>query len=621
MRMGFSGVVLSWAAWLLVTAVARAASPAADAVAAWAETAFPAHLAERKVAGATLAVVLPDGVTVLRGFGVADAASGRAVDPQRTAFMLGSVSKVFTAMAAVQLVEQGKLSLDEDINTVLRGWRVPDRFGAPVTLRHLLTHTAGFAELSRGTRAASPETVLPLRVRFATTPSLRERPPGERSAYTNYNFSLAGLLVEEASGEDYASYVERHLFAPLGMTRSYARQTLPSEILRDLAVGHTRSPGGSHLAQPREIADPIPSGGLVATAADMARFARAVLAGGELDGRRVLRADTMAAMLAPQHANEPRAGALGFGWWLTTEHGRPVASHGGRNVNFRSGLWLLPGADVGVFIAVNGVQGSPDALWSDFLRRFYPVEEEARRPLEAARTTDVRTLAGVYTDRRFGRTSALRLMDAFLATPLTVGASGRLQRYGTDYVEVEPLVFAPAKGGGARLFFAVSSDTPSFVEEGVPPVRRERLARSENLAWHRGILGAAGAVLVLVPLAWGGAALWRVWRRRREPASAPSLQAADRWAMVAALLALAGIALFLGGGNVRAVYYYGLTPILRGAALLPALALLPAAVGIRMLCRESEPCGWRRAVPAAVFAAVVTVAGEAAYWNWLGGMA
>lgn len=594
------------------------AAPTASEVARWADSQLPAYLAKRQVAGATLAVVVPGEAPVLKGYGVADAATGRPVDPQKTLFMLGSISKVFTGIAALQQVEKGRLDLDSDINRWLVGWQVPATFPQPVTLQHLLTHSAGFAEISRGTRAASVEAILPLRQRFVTIPSLRERPPGERAVYTNYNAGLVGLLVEETSGVDFARYVEESICAPLSMHDTFARQRLSDEATALLAIGHSRGPGGTHLPQPRELADPIPPGGILSTAADMARFAQAMLAA-EAGGTpsSTLKPVTLRAMMSPQFSNDPRAGHLGYFWWLWTENGQRVVSHGGRNLHFRAGLWLLPETGVALFVGFNGVHGLPDDIWADFLRTFYPAPPAGvAGDGDVEIGSDVSRYAGLYSDRRFGRTSVLRLMDAFLAVRVSVSADGRLERSGVEYREIEPGVFVPLKGG-RRLFFQETPQGPRYVDEGVPPVSRERMTPWENLALHSRLLAVAGVFLLLIPVGWG--TVW-VWRRMRSP-SKPALlagAAGRSWATFASLCALSGVVLFQLGGNVRAVYYHGLTPALRIAALLPALAVGGALVAVILMVR-SERVRWTEAIAqGTLFLAVAMVAWVAYFWNWLG---
>ncbi len=587
---------------LAVAGRALAAAPTAAEVASWAEETLPAELARRGVAGATLAVVTRDEVLHVAGFGLADSATGRQVDPEETRFMIGSITKVFTAVAALQQVERGTLHLD-----------TPDD-GLP--LRALLTHSAGLAELSRGTRARDAAEVRPLAERLAATPTLRTFPVGAFAIYTNAAFAHAGLRVEQAAGRDYADVVAADILAPLGMTRTHVRQDPPAGVLAHFAAGHARGPDGAHLPQPREFADPLPPGAIWSTAGDMARFARAVLRAGELDGRRILETDTARAMRRPHFSNEPRAGAMGLGWWLTNEAGRAVVSHGGRNQHFRAGLWLLPEEGVGLFVAFNGVHGSPDAVWARFRGRFFP--GPVPPPPADPTLTDVRELAGVYHDLRFGRRGVLRLMNLALAETLTVDPAGRLLRRGRELVEVAPLVFEPADGApDERLHFRRDAGGApwAYTVGGAPPVMRFQLRFTETPRFHAAVAGAAAAVMT-VGLIAPAAAAWR----RREPLEGPARTA--RNAALASVLLLAGAAaLILLGGGVREVYYHGLSPLLRLGAFLPALALpatLAFAVAGALAWKSGRWSRWDLAGHLLLLAALAAMQFEFFHWGWWG---
>src|SRR5688572_8077706 len=254
----------------------------------WLDGYFHYALARDDIAGAAV-VVVRDGETVAqRGYGLADVASGRRVDPERTLFRTGSVGKLFTWTAVMQQLEAGRLELDRDVNDYL-DFRIPPLDGKPVTLRNLMTHTPGFEEAikrlvtDRPERLATPEEYLK-----AWIPG-RIFPPGEVPAYSNYGVTLAGYLVERVSGERYDVYVERHVFEPLGMTRSTTRQVLPASFREHVSKGYML---GSGPAQPFELFGVSPAGGATTTVADMARFMIAWLQAGERRGARILESET-----------------------------------------------------------------------------------------------------------------------------------------------------------------------------------------------------------------------------------------------------------------------------------------------------------------------------------------
>nr|BFE84354.1 hypothetical protein GCM10020093_069550 [Planobispora longispora] len=169
-------------------------------------------MAEEKIPGATVTVVAGGREVVDKGYGWADVERRLPVDPERTRFLIGSETKLFTAQAALQLVHAGKLDLDADVNSYLTTFKISDTYpGRPVTLRHLLTHTAGFDE---DHVLGSGSNVRPLGEALAATQPARLRPPGTGVTYNNYGVALAGYLVETVSGMPFEKYVEKNVFAP-----------------------------------------------------------------------------------------------------------------------------------------------------------------------------------------------------------------------------------------------------------------------------------------------------------------------------------------------------------------------------------------------------------------------
>src|SRR5690606_35310692 len=157
-------------------------------------------------------------------------AEGTPVDPVATLFRPGSVSKLFTWTAVMQLVEQGKLDLDADINQYI-DFEIPLYDGILVTLRQVMTHSAGFEEQFRALITADPAAITPLGEALKYWVPERIHAPGTTPAYSNYATALAGHVVERVSGESFDDYIERHIFQPLGMSNSSFRQPLPPALL------------------------------------------------------------------------------------------------------------------------------------------------------------------------------------------------------------------------------------------------------------------------------------------------------------------------------------------------------------------------------------------------------
>ncbi|NIU59138.1 MAG: serine hydrolase, partial [Phycisphaerae bacterium] len=151
-----------------------------------------------------------------KGYGYADLEKDIPVDPEQTIFSIGSVGKTFTWTAVMQLVEQGKLDLDADVNTYL-DFRIPDTYPQPIAIKHLLTHTSGFEEVWIGSVVLDASDQVPPREWLISHMAARMRPPGDCAAYSNFNAMLAGYIVSRVSGQPYEQYIQEHILDPLGM--------------------------------------------------------------------------------------------------------------------------------------------------------------------------------------------------------------------------------------------------------------------------------------------------------------------------------------------------------------------------------------------------------------------
>ncbi|MBV9317000.1 MAG: serine hydrolase, partial [Gammaproteobacteria bacterium] len=272
----------------LATAETAAAVPltATDAN-AWLDGYLPYALKTGDIAGAVVAIVKDGEILTARGYGYADVAARKPVDPKLTLFRPGSVSKLFTWTAVMQLVEAGKIDLDADVNQYL-DFKIPARDGKPITMRNLMQHTAGFEEQAKGVITENPKAPGFEALLKAWIPE-RVFAPGTTPAYSNYGASLAGYIVQRLSGEPFDSYIEKHIFDPLEMRHSSFRQPLPPELAPLMSNGYRTAsgePGGF------EIVGPAPAGGLSSPGEDMAHFMIAHLQGGEFHGQRILAAAT-----------------------------------------------------------------------------------------------------------------------------------------------------------------------------------------------------------------------------------------------------------------------------------------------------------------------------------------
>ncbi len=238
------------------------------------------QLDNREVAGAVVSVVSDGKILFSRGYGFADVDKGIPADPSRSLFRPGSSSKLFTWTALMQMVEQGRVDLNADVNTYL-DFKMPNTHSRPILVKHLLDHTPGFEDRG-GITAKDPSEFVPLGPWLAKNIPTRVREPGVETSYSNYGTALAGYIVERVSGEPFPDYVERHIFKPLGMNYTTFREPLPPELQPNRAIGYDFV-DGRFVSKPFEHYHNImPAGAASSTAEDMARFMIAHLQQGRL---------------------------------------------------------------------------------------------------------------------------------------------------------------------------------------------------------------------------------------------------------------------------------------------------------------------------------------------------
>ena len=327
------------------------------------------------IPGVTVAVVKDGRLLFSGGYGFLDAERARPVDPATSLFRIGSVSKLFTWTAVMQLVEKGQLDLDADVNDYLTAFKIEDNYPEPVTLRHILTHTAGFEDGGLGYLFRNDEgDLIGFEEWLIRYQPKRVRPPGTFGSYSNYATGLAGYIVAQVSGTDFETYVDENIFAPLGMSYSTFREPVPTNLADGQSANLRRELGDYVDSYFEFIADAAPAGSMSSSANDMSQFMLAHLEGGAVGSGRILKEATALQMREPLFAHHPKQRAVLHGFMEYPVNGRFGYGHGGDTLVFHSELVLVPSEQLGVFLSTNAWDGRVGVrqLLAAFLDEFVP---------------------------------------------------------------------------------------------------------------------------------------------------------------------------------------------------------------------------------------------------------
>lgn len=473
---------------------------------------LPLQLERENVAGAVVCVVKDGKVLFAKGYGYSDVEKKTPISPETTLFRPGSISKLFTWTAVMQLVQTGKLDLDRDVNEYL-DFKIPVTYPQPITLRNIMTHTTGFEETVKQLFVPEGTPVVPLREYLVHHMPKRIFPPGAVPAYSNYAATLAGYIVERVSGLPFNDYITKNIFLPLGMQHSTFAQPLPAELKPLLSNGYEL---GSGKAKPFEVIEPAPAGSLSASAADLARFMIAHLRDGKLDDSQILDSKTAQEMHARQNGFNPALNAMALGFYEESRNGHRIIGHGGDTIYFHSDLHLVLDANVGFFVSYNSAgkgENSPrSALWKHFMDRYFPFTLPEIHPLSSA-VADAKTVSGYYMSSRRAQSTLLSLTNSFEEAYVVPEDNGDIKVFPFREVngqprrwrEVSPLVYREVEGQD-RIAFQKAAHGRLELRIDFPAIIFQGVGLLDGTPWNKPIVyfcfTVLGLNLVLWPIAW-----------------------------------------------------------------------------------------------------------------------
>jgi CubicO group peptidase (beta-lactamase class C family) len=560
------------------------------------------------MAGAIVAVVQDGQVLLAKGYGDADVATKKPVVADQTLFRPGSISKVFTAIAVMQLVEQGKLDLDRDVNEYL-DFAIPKTFAEPVTLRRILTHTAGFEEVLKNLFVASAKEMRPLREYLINSMPARIFRPGTVPSYSNYGLALAGYIVERTSGEPFEKYIAAHILEPLRMEHSTFAQPLPPGLETAMSKGYVAT---AQAAKGFEFVQAAPAGSLSTTGTDMTRFMLALLADGTLDGVTILKPESIRAMETRQLDWPPAVRSIGLILMEYSSNGQRIVGHAGDTFYFHSDMILIPEARVGLFISYNSsgsrFGGGRGELIRAFLDRYFPGPAASPPDVDRAMAqADGRAVSGIYRTSRRSESTFLKIaailgqyaVQSDEKGILTIEGNKNLRGSLKRWREIGPLLYREVDGPELLAFRRNPND--GGVELLSSPITLEqRVTGFASKTLLLPLIGGSLALLIATVLLWPLAALIRKRYARPLPLS-PGNRLLFRLSRLVcileiAFLALVGLPISFADSNVSYIGE-GLNPWLTASHLtgwLSALGLVVLAIAALRFWKAPDLGWWAR---------------------------
>ncbi len=588
------------------------------------------------IAGVSVAVVDRSGVVMTRGYGVA-ALSPRREANADTLFRVGSISKTGVWISLMQLVQAGKVGLDDPINQHLPpDLQIDSRgFKQPIRVRDLMNHSGGFEDsVLEGFIIHDQNRLIPLASFLRTHRLHRVREAGQVSAYSNYGAILASAIVTHESGQLWEDYAEQHVFRPLGMADTTYRQPYPAALAARLGLP-TPMPAGAvaRLADSFSYSGGMlkpqgfeyvnggePVGALSASANDMARYMQALLDPRVMQQAGVLNADTVLAMRTGLPVQAPQVAIWRHGFMdFSAALGRPAFGHGGDLIYQHAMMIIDPDDGVAIFVAVNTPSGTPllSALPKNLLNTFVGPAPPA--PPAPPKVADAKAESAKVVGRYEGlRKPAFRSERAFMrllmGSQVTATSDGDILIGGERFYPIGHGQFQRADDPGRIAFAETGGHMRLYDSDATNP--SDRIGFFDSSAWLQLI-----AVLGLFVAVWGALSFWMKVGRKAEPGRRAGLMLDGLCLVWAGAFTLTFVALAptLGDPSAIVFTYPGqLLPIGLWALALAAAATPIAAVAALGPWRPKDWSPWRWVKQLLALAILAALALTLLNWGFLG---
>jgi len=579
------------------------------------------------IAGATVSLILGGEPALMKGYGYADLAERTPIDPHSTLFRIASITKTFTWLSIMQQRERGALDLDANVNDYLTHVQVPATYSDPITLRHLMTHTAGFEDKIVGIFSRRADDLIPLAELLSTDLPARVRRPGEFVAYSNHGAALAGHVLAEVSGMPWEAYIEKEFLGPLRMEHTTTRQPIPESLALHMSKGYIYR-NGIFVEQPFQFVTTPPAGVMSSTAADMTKYMMMLLNHGQHRDGRVMSETTSREVSQTLFTPHPRVSGIAHGFAEHTYNGLRFIGHGGSTEVFQSYFLVNPEHGFGVFVANNSSNGSFElSIIRTVLNRLFPPPPSPTLHPSPEIADSTFEVTGTYLSLRREYTGPAKIGAILPMSTIQVTAEpdGAIQirtpasEAPARYIETDPLVFREENGPEVVVFDRGEDDRVHYIYLGNEPYQAfERAAFYQTFAFHGWTLGAVLLVFGVTVVGWPIRAVINLRAGNTYGRGAATLRV---YAWVVALLHLVFLVRLTMALSDPGEIAFGMTDVGRSALgmtipLAIASASLPLLAAFAYAKRYWHTAG-RFHFAIVTLAAIILVAWEH-YWNLLG---
>lgn len=386
---------------------------------------FNEEMSKSHVPGAVISVVKDGKLFFAKGYGYANLEKKIPVAADKTLFRVASLSKLFTATAAMQLYERGQLDLDADVSQYLTQFKLENPYSEPVTAARMMMHTDGTTVRRIGLAARTEAEMEPLGDYLKDHMPPIVWPPGELYSYSSHSLALLGYVVEKISGIPFVEYIDKNILQPLEMRRSTFLQPPPPELADNLAVGYQYQKG-KFKPVPFLYLNIAPGAAMSATATDMANFMIAHLLRGRYENSRILEEDTVRLMHEQHFTQYPGLPGTSYSFRERLENNIRMIGHLGSLRGYSSSLTLMPDRNIGIFIASNSFSGIHGKLLSQFLDRYFPAPKTPAPKSLALTDKQLERFTGTYRDVEYPRATFLKVAGMFEHINIKKGDNGTL---------------------------------------------------------------------------------------------------------------------------------------------------------------------------------------------------